>query len=82
MSAYFPNKTQDKQFNPLDNDYIQVFTANWEPHLNKKEGKPWAYLTEGPGLELCSKTKVDKVFDDDEKQLLLNFMCFKDKEAA
>ena len=35
FQTYFPNGTQDKQFNPLDNDYIEVFTANWDTGLNK-----------------------------------------------
>ena len=77
--AYFSNGTQDKQFNPLDNDYVEVFTANWDVGLNKKEGKDWTYLREGPGFELCSDEKMDKVLDIGEQIFRNNTLCVKNK---
>ena len=79
FQSYFENGTQDVQFNPLDNDYIEVTTANWDTGLNIKEGKPWVYVREGPGLQICSKEKLSKVMAEGEMHLKKNFLCFKNK---
>ena len=67
--AYTEDGTWDMEFNPLDNDYIEVFTSYWDTIKNQEEGKPWMFFRKGPEIELCSKARLLKLFDADNAAL-------------
>ena len=52
--AYAENGDRLFDFDPLDNDYIEVLTGYWDTGKNTDEGKPYLFVREGPEVELCS----------------------------
>ena len=42
-------------FDPLDNDYIDIYASYWDTGLNKEEGKSIFTTISGPELVLCSE---------------------------
>ena len=59
--ALHENGTRHYDFDPIDNDYIQFDTFQWNTDLNKKEGKHYHYLRKGPELQKCNQERLDKL---------------------
>ena len=59
--AVSENGTHLPEFNPLDNDYIEVSAVYWDTGKNIDEGKPWLFTRDGPELELCSRDRLTRL---------------------
>ena len=78
-TIFFENRTRDVEFDIFDNDYIEVFTIDWDTGLNRKEGRSRFYLRPGPELDRCAQDRLDKlVIPEDQAIQSNNTLCLKD----
>ena len=80
--AYFENGTHWPAFDPLDNDYIEVFTSYWDTGKNIDEETSWLLTREGPELELCSMERLTRLMGPDNALFRQNSVCIKDMNGA
>ena len=73
------NGTRDNEFDPFDNDYIEVFTNYWDYEMSQKEGKDLLYVFEGPELEICSRERMIDLIGATAEYYRRNYICLKDK---
>ena len=57
IHAVSENGSYNPSFNPLDNDYIEIFPMYWDTDKNIKEGLGYTQLSEGPKMKLCGKKR-------------------------
>ena len=60
--AQHENGTRWNEFDPFDNDYIEVFTTYWNWERSFSQGLPGTYLHPGPELEICSLERKIRLF--------------------
>lgn len=80
--TYFENGTQDVEFNPFDNDYIEVFSGFWDYEISQEKGLDPLYMHEGPELEICSRERMIQFLGAKMEYYRKNFICLKDKRET
>ena len=48
----------DTNFDPLDNDYIEVVSGFWDFEKSLGKGESPLYMHDGPELEKCSRERM------------------------
>ena len=72
----------DAEFNPLDNDYIEVISGSLDFELSSKKGVGPLHIHEGPELEICSRDRMIEFLGAKIESYKKNFICLKDKRDS
>ena len=71
--------SRDPDFDPFDNDYIEVVSAYVDYDRAKEDGVNFLHMYEGPKLEICSRERLVSLIGENLASHRSHHICLKNK---